>query len=1234
MGFTSYENYGTINGSFGGQIRAFYEEAEFTNLAFTTSSTYSALYGEGDRTGWFNVGYGSFTPDVTYYASGGVELTPSSGLSMIGTYINQPDNAGITGIGGYYAGNGTRCFYIGAIGAGTITPSLYGYNFTPSSENATDIIGILSFAGAVGETPPSKATNPTPSDEDTRVDFSGLVLDWDDGGGADTFDVYIGPVGSLVKVADAIAPSTYTVDTGDVPWGETIYWRVDSTNDNGTTTGDTWSFDVVIIRSVWLGSAGSFLVVAAKDGVYLSADSGTNWTRKTPDSTEDTDWIKGICSSDGSYIIVESSAHAIYRSANSGTSWAEITPAGGDTYAVSKMATSDDGQYMVMVGTNSTDATESCYLSTNYGVDWTAIKPVAASIAWTDCDINNDGTIIGVSTTSYLYFSFDSGSTWTIQNLTPSAEVWNCLSVSGDGTTGLIANTNNNNEFFIGTKETWYSEATWAESAITSAARGLLDDTTQAAQQATLGLGTGDSLTFTGLTLSGLTASQFVLTSADKALASLAVPLTIPYGGTGLTTVTNHGLLLGSGTGAITPLAEATNGQIPIGSTGADPVLAALTAGDGIDITNAAGSITVVSTISQFTDELAQDAVGGILDDGTVGNIVFTYNDAGGVISAVTQDGEIDHDSLLNVHQDVNTDASPTFAGLTVTGNSVLGLNSAVFQPTADSTTFFQVKNAAGTTYPFIVDTVNDTIGIDALAASGTKINVGIATGETLLAFDDYTFEYESSNVDHYNLGVSTTVADKLYIRNAQGSSEQAWLFGDGGTGGTIFGVAGSTDNGVNWNCGIAVSVEGRTGMGKAPLLTGPTLQVYTNTQAYPLAVYSSVFAAGPTPGFVAYSSRGTVDSPTATQSADYLLNFAGRGYDGSDYTSPSPSLITFKAAEDFSATNQGTNMSLYTTPIGSTGASAALRLFVADTGFVGLGGEADPETLLELTHATPYITLHNSTHEDADGGRESIIYGKGEKSGGEEGTLGGITIAHDDTSDDYKGKIVLSTNANGGADTLVDALTIDSAQNVIVGDGTNQAIISHTGVLTLEGTARVWKADNLNPTRVKLAGVNPPAEDVIDYFAFHRYDKATEESVFFMWTVPNDFATGTASVRGNYVFVVDHPPAAGGNLNVRMGFEYKKLSEEDVFSFTSGTTSGYIDEAIVEGETAFALHITDNGVCDTTGWAPRDRILFRFFRKAADAADTYDDDGPAENDVWIKNYHLEYLVNRLGEAS
>lgn len=69
----------------------------------------------------------------------------------------------------------------------------------------------------------------------------------------------------------------------------------------------------------------------------------------------------------------------------------------------------------------------------------------------------------------------------------------------------------------------------------------------------------------------------------------------VKYDGAGTfsaTTVTQHDILIGGTSNAITSLAL-TNGQLAIGSTGADPSAATLTAGTGVTITNGAGSITI-----------------------------------------------------------------------------------------------------------------------------------------------------------------------------------------------------------------------------------------------------------------------------------------------------------------------------------------------------------------------------------------------------------------------------------------------------------------------------------------------------------------------------------------------------------------------------------------------------------------------------------------------------------------
>lgn len=94
--------------------------------------------------------------------------------------------------------------------------------------------------------PPEKPINPTPADGDTDVNFTNKTLSWEDGGGADTFDVSIGDTtDDLTKVSSAQAGTSYVLTDSDMDnyWdaGEFFYWRIDATNDAGTTTGDEWN---------------------------------------------------------------------------------------------------------------------------------------------------------------------------------------------------------------------------------------------------------------------------------------------------------------------------------------------------------------------------------------------------------------------------------------------------------------------------------------------------------------------------------------------------------------------------------------------------------------------------------------------------------------------------------------------------------------------------------------------------------------------------------------------------------------------------------------------------------------------------------------------------------------------------------------------------------------------------------------------------------------------------------
>jgi hypothetical protein len=141
-----------------------------------------------------------------------------------------------------------------------------------------------------------------------------------------------------------------------------------------------------------------------------------------------------------------------------------------------------------------------------------------------------------------------------------------------------------------------------------------------------------------------------------------------------------------------------------------------------------------------------------------------------------------------------------------------------------------------------------------------------------------------------------------------------------------------------------------------------------------------------------------------------------------------------------------------------ATGAGSTIRAMILPNGNVGWGGETDPVTLAEWTSAQPYLTLHNSTHEDADGGRESRLDFRGEQSGGEETILARIQVQHDGSADDQKGEILLHTNDGSDGDSPTLHVKVDAAGNTYLGDGgvTNNLQIEPDGEVVFNGESRI----------------------------------------------------------------------------------------------------------------------------------------------------------------------------------
>lgn len=637
-------------------------------------------------------------------------------------------------------------------------------------------------------------------------------------------------------------------------------------------------------------------------------------------------------------------------------------------------------------------------------------------------------------------------------------------------------------------------------------------------------------------------ATRIALQKLSSRLSWSSIPT---FANVRLTDLTANSLVYPDSTGLLNSLGAATNGQIPIGSTGATPVLAGLTGtANQITVTPGAGSIT------------------------------------------------------LSTPQDIAQSSSPTFAGLTITNCAVLGSNSAVFQPNADSTTFFQVLDADGGTPVFNVDSTNEYVGI------GTNAPVRmlhISGNAPYIAFE----ETDASNKKYYFGGN----AGDLKIFEDTGASTQRFCIEAGGyvSIGTINPSqllhlyenvdAMSRLQIQNPNTGTAAQVGFELDNDAGQVLctfygsnyTDATLQ---NALYYKNAVGDVLFVAntGSEIGFgigtaaanaddLVIDSLGVINinkiAETGIRESCLKIKVSDAGNDvvgianatssnarlaGSFYgyctayasaplyfnsyiaasedTGTAP-LMQFLARRTDSATDpaNGNFSAIATRPLFSWRNDTTTYMLMDKSGNLGLN-EIAPETTIEVTTTNPYITLHNSTHEDSDGGRESLIQFFGEQSGGEETTLAKILVQHDGAADDQKGELLIYTNDGNDGDTPTAHIKLDAAGITYIGDAgtTNYTKIEADGTLEFNGTATVWDDIRIIPGSFDRPGTSDPAyvaydingsgtntyltEWAVDDIASftvqlpHSYHQGEDISVHLHWTPgPNG-----AGENGNYV--------------------------------------------------------------------------------------------------------------------
>ncbi|MFH0977198.1 MAG: hypothetical protein V1874_15570 [Spirochaetota bacterium] len=195
-----------------------------------------------------------------------------------------------------------------------------------------------------------------------------------------------------------------------------------------------------VSRSIASLADGTCLSIAAgwgdmdPDYVYTSLDSGLSWTTHNAAVGGSNEWSSIASSSDGTYVIAAQSRNTdgdgyIYIGEYDGDTWAwdQTQPA---ILSWKGVASSSTGLYMVAVADGG-----NIYTSVNGGSNWTSRESVRA---WSSVASSSNGTILYATVYGgQIYRSINSGVNWT--SINASNQNWKSIACSSDGTTVVAA---------------------------------------------------------------------------------------------------------------------------------------------------------------------------------------------------------------------------------------------------------------------------------------------------------------------------------------------------------------------------------------------------------------------------------------------------------------------------------------------------------------------------------------------------------------------------------------------------------------------------------------------------------------------------------------------------------------------------------------------------------------------------------------------------------------------------
>ena len=219
------------------------------------------------------------------------------------------------------------------------------------------------------------------------------------------------------------------------------------------------------------------------------------------------------------------------------------------------------------------------------------------------------------------------------------------------------------------------------------------------------------------------------------------------------------------------------------------------------------------------------------------------------------------------------------------------------------------------------------------------------------------------------------------------------------------------------------------------------------------------------------------------------------------------------------------------------------------------------------------------------------------------------------------------NTSRDFSGDVSVGALTADSAT---IGDGTNQLLVSGTGVVTLEGTGKrlLTLRPELNIDEIKKQLV----PDQIQVGVFFGYSlpiwNSDHEEMYLKQTVPGRWDEASDIVM-HVLVCLSQVEDEGDNFKLQCSWNHI-INGEDVVPITTHDTT--VEQAVLAGRTAqyntYAIDFTLDYDVDGVGNEVKDHDLIACRLRRVDATNP-DIDG----EIIVLDWHSHFIVDKMFKA-